>query len=262
MLSKVEEDKLQELESKYYMVPILVKFKETITRLSEQMDTKQAWILIWDELHNIMVDSKSEVDVLLEERKSKGIIRDVAQARKTIAGSGFSNLFVYTFLKNKSIGNIGQHIFITDKTKNTLFSSIITVEVDGETQKPDMDLIIYSEQNKSISKCMIFSLKTSLRERAGQTYRWKLLMEIAQTEGPLRDKYGIRYAPTIQPLVCFATINFYNEIHQPQHRGMFKFFDKSFIAKSEGSELVSPLSRLITFLTDYFQRDSSSENRE
>lgn len=40
---------------------------------------------------------------------------------------------------------------------------------------------------------MILSIKTSLRERAGQTYKWKLLMEIATTENPIKEKYNISY---------------------------------------------------------------------
>ncbi len=43
------------------------------------------------------------------------------------------------------------------------------------------------------------------------------------TESILKEKYNISYNPPILPLVCFATVNFYNEINNPQHRGMFKF---------------------------------------
>ncbi len=75
-----------------------------------------------------------------------------------------------------------------------------------------------------LKKCLILSLKTSLRERATQTYKWKLLMEIAYSDSKLKEKYDIVYDPPILPLVCFATINFYNEIDRPQQRGMFKFF--------------------------------------
>ena len=37
------------------------------------------------------------------------------------------------------------------------------------------------------------SLKTSLREKTGQTYKWKLLMEIANAESAIKDKYDISY---------------------------------------------------------------------
>lgn len=86
------------------------------------------------------------------------------------------------------------------------------------------------------------SLKTSLRERAGQTYRWKLLLEIATTENQIKDKYNIAYDSAAMPIVCFATVNFYNEINNPQHRGMLKFFDNAFIGKPVHSEFIARLS--------------------
>jgi type II restriction enzyme len=50
------------------------------------------------------------------------------------------------------------------------------------------------------------------------------------------------------PLICFATVNFYDEINNPQHRGMFKFFDKAFIAKPINKNFISPLSHLVDFV--------------
>ena len=115
-----------------------------------------------------------------------------------------------------------------------------------------MDILFYSIAPKSrkIDNCAIVSLKTSLRERAGQTYKWKLLLEIATTKNSIKDKYQIRFDAKKMPLVCFATINFYDEINQPQHRGMFQFFDASFIGKQVKSEFVKPLSYIIDFLQD------------
>jgi type II restriction enzyme len=47
-------------------------------------------------------------------------------------------------------------------------------------------------------------------------------------------------------------VNFYNEINSPQHREMFKFFDKAFIGKSvqPESEFVVPMSNLPSFVND------------
>ncbi len=119
-------------------------------------------------------------------------------------------------------------------------------------QKPDVDLVIYSlDSNAKLHKCLILSLKTSLRERAGQTYKWKLLMEIASTESSLKEKYDISYNPPILPLVCFATVNFYNEINNPQHRGMFKFFDCAFIGKNiQTGDFIKPLRSLIDYISE------------
>ena len=206
---------------------------------------------MFNEIYNILSEAKEDVEEILNQRKEKGKIKDIRQAMKSIAGNTFSNAIIYIFLNNKVIGNIKENIFITSKKSQVKnFNSIATINVDGETQKPDCDLIIFTEkENREINKCMIISLKTSLRERAGQTYKWKLLMEIATCDNPIKDKYNIAYNPDKMPLICFATVNFYNEINNPQHKGMFKFFDHSFIAKNvDDKKFISPLSHLIEFV--------------
>jgi len=72
-------------------------------------------------------------------------------------------------------------------------------------------------------------------------------MEIATTDNPIKDKYNISYNVSEIPIICFATVNFYNEINNPQHKGMFKFFDMAFIAKEINVNFISPLSNLIDF---------------
>ena len=153
-------------------------------------------------------------------------------------------------MHNKLQLNIKSNVFITSKRSEIKdFDKIATIKVGNETQKPDVDLIIYTKKEDiTIDKCIILSLKTSLRERAGQTYKWKLLMEIATTENPIKEKYDIEYNPDSLPLVCFATVNFYNEINSPQHKGMFKFFDNSFIGKPINNEFINSLSNLIDYV--------------
>ena len=183
---------------------------------------------------------------------NKGEIKDEKQALKSIAGNSFSSTLEYVFLKNKELENVRHDIFITSKiSKVPSFKEISTINVDGETQKPDCDLVIYSlNEDETLKKCMILSLKTSLRERAGQTYKWKLLMEIATSNNPIKEKYNINYNPKRMPLVAFATVNFYNEINNPQHRGMFKFFDKSFIAKNIDADFIARMSTLPNYINE------------
>lgn len=239
-LRKDELDMYQSIVDKYYMKPVILKISEAIG--------EKGILQTFDYLHPIFLSTKESVDVLLEARKAKGEIKDVSQARKSVVGSMFSNCIVYLFLEAKKSGFVNTNIFVTNKTNDLRFKKMITILVDGETQKPDMDLLFYSENEElAIHKCMIMSLKTSLRERAGQTYKWKLLMEIALGESALKDKYNITYNPDQMPLVCFATINFYNEINNPQHKGMFKFFDESFIGKPIHSDFISNLSTIVKF---------------
>jgi type II restriction enzyme len=246
-LTKEEKNQLSEISETYYMKPGISLLKKKIDLTD---DKKTAWKNSFDCLHELLLSSKKNVDDLLEKRKDRGEIISIDQARKSIAGNAFSKLLEYVFIQNKVYNNIKPEIFITSKKSQVKdFDQIATICIDGETQKPDCDLIIYSlKSNNEINKCMILSLKTSLRERAGQTYKWKLLMEIATTENPIKEKYGISYNPKALPLVCFATVNFYSEIDNPQHRGMFKFFNKAFIAKNVDRDFISKLSKLPEFV--------------
>lgn len=246
-LSKSEFLRINEIQTKYYMKPILERIDKFV---KTGKTNKLMWIKVFDEIHKLMIESKEDVEKHLIRREKSGEIKSKDQARKSIAGAVFTNIIIFVFLKNKEIGNISKDIFISSKHKSLKgFEKISTIYVDSETQKPDCDLVIYKlKQDNSIDKCMIMSLKTSLRERAGQTYKWKLLMEIASSDNEIKKKYNIRYNPDEFPLVAFATVNFYNEINNPQHRGMFKFFDKSFIAKNIDVDFINRMSSLVDFL--------------
>jgi len=248
-LTDYEKKILKRVSQPYYMEPPL-KYIRSILQTSK--NPKLEWRNIFDKLYEILVNSKNEVDRLLEQRAEKGEIKDVNQARKSIAGNAFSNLFIYTFLKNKIYENIKHTIFINNRISEIKgFKNIATIQVGNETQKPDVDIVIFTQKtNGSIDKSIILSLKTSLRERAGQTYKWKLLLEIATSDNPIKNKYEISYQTQQVPYICFATVNFYNEIDNPQHRGMFKFFDEVFIAKPIERDFIKPLSKLIDFVND------------
>lgn len=240
MLTRDEQLQLKLIEDIYYMKPILTKLKEK----AREVGTVGAF----DYIYEVLIASKNDVEKMLDQRIKDKEITDKSQARKSIAGAAFSNMMQYLFLKSKEEKKVKDNIFITNKTKNSVFEDMVTIHVDGETQKPDMDLIIYSlNEQGSIDKCMIISLKTSLRERAGQTYKWKLLLEIAIGGSEIKKKYNIQYLAKKMPLVCFATVNFYNEINNPQHRGMFKFFDNSFIGKPLKSDFISNLSKIVDY---------------
>ncbi|NJL89648.1 MAG: hypothetical protein HC916_07500 [Coleofasciculaceae cyanobacterium SM2_1_6] len=249
ILSKDESDFLRELPNIYYMEPIKIRVDSWV----EASENPQiGWLEVLNHLNAILREAQSDVEQLLDNRLLAGEIKDKSQARKSVVGNAFSNIIIYVFIQNKLSGNILEGLYITAK-KSTIkgFERISTINVGEETQKPDMDLIIYSlKENSDLNKCIILSLKTSLRERASQTYKWKLLMEIAMSDCEVRDKYEIFYNPPTVPLVCFVTVNFYNEINNPQHRGMFKFFDRAFIGKPlapQETDFIYPLSNLIDF---------------
>jgi type II restriction enzyme len=237
MLTATEIKKIAQIKNAYYMPPLLAKIEEIATNVGYDG--------VLDNLHDILRNCQSDVEKILELRKASGEIKDIAQARKSVVGSIFSLAIVYCFLQKKALGELRENLFLTDNTKSKVFKEFTTIEVDGETQKPDMDLVFWSGKETEAEKCMIVSLKTSLRERAGQTYKWKLLLEIATADDcSVKEKYNIRHISQKMPLVCFATVNFYHEIDQPQHRGMFKFFDGAFIGKPIERDFIQPLSQL------------------
>lgn len=248
-LTNEEIKDLNKIENIDYMLPTLKGINNFVFKNGND---KESWKKVLSHLYTILKEAEPEVRKLLDNRKQKGEIEDINQSIKSIAGNAFSNSIVYIFLKNKIYENIKPHIYITSKkSKVRNFEKLTTINVDGETQKPDVDLIIYTKKiGGEVDKCIILSLKTSLRERAGQTYKWKLLMEIATSQNSIKDKYNISYDATYMPIICFATVNFYNEINNPQHRGMFKFFDKAFISKPIKENFISPLSDLIDFVNE------------
>jgi len=251
MLNKEENKTLESIKANPYMRKTIA-LVENFVKKHASKDKKVAYLAVFDEVFRILNEAKSFVDEYLADRKAKGEIKDEKQALKSIAGNSFSSALVYIFLKNKELNNIREDIFITSQlSKIPSFREVSVINVDGETQKPDCDLVIYSlNENETLKKCMILSLKTSLRERAGQTYKWKLLMEIATSDNSIKDKYNIDYNPEKMPLVAFATVNFYDEINNPQHRGMFKFFDKSFIAKNVDADFIARMSTLPNYVNE------------
>jgi type II restriction enzyme len=249
MLNLEEQKALESIKAIPYLEKTIALIEDFVDAYPTK-DNNVAYLAVFDEIFRILNEAKSFVDEYLNMRKTKGEIKDEKQALKSIAGNSFSLALAYIFMKNKEIGTIRDNIFITSKiSKVPSFEEITIINVDGETQKPDCDLVIYSlNEDNTLKECMIMSLKTSLRERAGQTYKWKLLMEIATTDNPIKEKYNIDYKATKMPLVAFATVNFYDEINNPQHKGMFKFFDKSFIAKNIDTDFIDRMSTLPKYI--------------
>ena len=108
---------------------------------------------------------------------------------------------------------------------------------------------------------MNFSCKTSCRERAGQTYKWKLLSDLASCDCDHKegnDKcpvniYQLEYSSQRKIKVCFITADFYDEIAQPQIAAMFNFFDYSYVAKPTSNiTTIKPLEDVIDDINNCF----------
>lgn len=243
---------LRGLSKIYYMQPIKKRIDDWVKQSGNQ---QVGWRKVLDHLSEILRDAQDDVEKILDTRLASGEISDKPQAHKVIAHKILSNTIIYIFIQNKFFDNIYEQIFITsNKSVVPDFEKISTISVGEDIHRLDMDLAIYSfKENLALNKCIILSLKTSMRERADRIQEWKLLMEIAMSDCEVRDKYEISYNPPTIPLVCFVTVNFYNEINNPQHRGMFKFFDRAFIGKpidSQSTDFIYPLSNLIDFANE------------
>lgn len=211
--------------------------EQTAAGLSEDAARKAATKMILSRLHDIMRAAQPLVEQVIINRVTSGEIQSADQARKTAAGNVFQQMLAYAIAQNVLIGNITKQIVVTMSVKN-LIEQYAAIQVDEDILKPDSDVIVYSLENGN-NPIMNFSCKTSCRERAGQTYKWKLMCDLATCNCDHKDgnpncpatKYNLSYTPNRPILTCFVTTDFYNELGNPQISAMFNFFDYSYIAK-------------------------------
>lgn len=218
---------------------------------------KQAYKLVLSHLHDVMRGAESLVEIKINDRINRGEIQDASQARKSAAGNIFQQMIAYVLAKNVLLGNISKNVIVTTSTKN-LIEEYAAIRVGDDIQKPDSDILVYSpDANTPI---MNLSCKTSCRERAGQTYKWKLLCDLATCNCDHKDdnlncpatKYGLAYTATKKILVCFITADFYNELTNPQIAAMFHFFDFSYVAKETCVPNIAALNRIIDDINSVF----------
>ncbi len=108
-LNTDEKKDLEQIESLYYMKPILKKLEIFI------QTQKSNYKLAFNKIYDIFLETEKDVRKLLQQRQTNKEIQDVSQAMKSIAGNAFSNCMIYLFLKNKIAGNIKPYIYITSK---------------------------------------------------------------------------------------------------------------------------------------------------
>lgn len=185
---------------------------------------------------------------------------DSGQSSVSVAGHNFQALVGYCLEINRLVRNLPEDIKIELRpSRHRIVRKYATIEVGGgEAQRPDVDILISMEPETA--PIMICNCKTSLRERAGQTYRWKLLMDMAmcRCEHDLScpmNKYNLKYEPGREILVTLITGDFYDERHSAQQRGMFTFFDNVFVSQTiEEFANVQRLSKIVTTLNKIYNQ--------
>ncbi|MCG2693412.1 BsaWI family type II restriction enzyme [Candidatus Parcubacteria bacterium] len=226
---------------------------------NRKLKEKDALIVILDYLTEVLLNSKDGVFKMIKKRG-----KDIQQASKSAAGNNYQALIAYALNRNIEAGNLPKNLVVALKPKkHPLVEEYTSIKVGKEIQKPDIDVLIYQEKPKT--PLIVCSCKTSLRERAGQTYRWKLLLELATADPkhlqenpdcPI-NKFKIEYKYERKIYVAIIIADLYNEINQPQQRGMFSFFDLAYVAdykKGKILETVKPLSKIIQELNKIYSK--------
>lgn len=254
-------DSMESMRSqRRYWEPTLIAFNNKLQEIvaKKGVDKKKALVIILDYLAEVLENSEPEVMKIILARK-----KDVKQTRVSVAGNNFQALVAHGLMENILAENLPPIHVVLKPKKHPIVQKYATIKIGGEIQKPDMDILIYQEKPKT--PLVICSCKTSLRERAGQTYRWKLLVDLATAdpnhlkqhpECPI-NKYHIEYQSDRKVYVIMITADLYNEVAQPQQRGMFAFLDRAFVADKGRREFpshVQPMSEIISYLRSIYGR--------
>ena len=222
-INRSNRKELKSVRGRYYMAPMLRLFEDKITSQGLPDATNY--------LSAVMRAAQPEVEMILEARKKAGKIKSIDQTRKTVAGNAFQALVFYALASLQAGGYIPAHLIFTLKTQKDPRLGGSVIQVGPETIRPDVDLLVYSKRENM--PVYIYSLKTSLRERGGQTHRWKVLLDIVTAENcrSIKEKYDLQYAGQADFRMGLITTNFYDEITSPQQRGLFRFFDHVYLTK-------------------------------
>jgi len=264
IISEILELQLRSIEDKEYMIPTINEYNNFIsTYVADGCDISTAHKLVLNDLSEIMWTSKNSVNEIIERRIQDGIITSASQARKSVAGLNFQRIVVYCLINNVLKGNLPEIIIILNPKKSKykdIINNHLVINVLDDEQKPDCDLLIFDPANEN-SSIVMGSCKTSLRERAGQAYRWKLLYDLAKCRCehiencelcPI-SKYNLNTNGEKDVKFGLITGDFHNEISQPQNQGMMAFFDYSLVTKPiDESDNTKRMDTIIKYLNSVF----------
>lgn len=263
---------LNNLERREYLRPTIKEFNRKIGGLIKDGYSKsEAYILVFDYLTEIMRRSQKGVEEIIQNKIKMGEISDASQSRVAVAGLNFQGIITYALIQNILLDNL-PNVVVAFRPKQSKYKKLLEkyteITVGDETQKPDVDIMVFDPNNES-APIVVYSCKTSLRERAGQTYKWKLLYEMATSKCKYIEKsddcpvkkYKIGFSGGRKVLVGFITADFYNEVSSPQLRGMLSFFDFSYVSKPNiGLKKIRNLSKIIEDLNEIFGKQNKARS--
>lgn len=257
---------LNKLSRGEYLKPTIAEFNNKLKELMDNgLSDREALIAVLDHLTEIMRNSQEHVEKIIQGKITTGEIRDASQSRVAVAGNNFQRLIIYALILNILRDNLPPVMVAFRPKQSKKYRKILEkytkITIGDEIQKPDVDIMV-TEPNNENTPVVIYSCKTSLRERAGQTYKWKLLYDMATAKCRYNKEYhdcfvkqyNMEFRGKKKVLVGFITADFYDEVTSPQHRGILSFFDFSYVSKPNVSfEKVKTLSKIIDDLNDIFR---------
>lgn len=221
----------------------LTPYREVLKGLiDKEASSLKETIQLLDRMKELLYQCEPECRRIAEKR---GV--NIRQSGVSVVGSLFSWGVHYLLIKIQELGGLPLELNFSISKDHELVRKYATIEVGDERLKPDMDLLIFSEREDT--PLLIFSLKTSLRERAGQTHRWKLVLDIALHCKELKEKYALDYKVERDVKLGFITTNFYGELKDPQHRATLRFFDYVYLARDD-VRVGPPVKRLSEIVED------------
>lgn len=266
---KINKKTKEKIEKKtYYFSAIKSEFEKSVKKHGSVKEAMNYF-------SEIMNNAQDAVEEILDKRQRDNLIDDKDQARKSVAGNGFQKLITYALIVAQENNELNKNIVITSASKShPIISSYAEIKVGEDSQKPDVDLLIYyindheiltkkqvsaNEDIDTLNRGLLtkpismYSIKTSLRERAGQSYRWKLLLDIAENSKKLREIYDMEYNSQTTFYYNFITADFYNEVKNPQQKGMIRFFDHAYVTKKSAASPIKTMSNIIKDLNKIYK---------
>jgi len=176
----------------------------------------------WDIFEEILEDYErnnylENIQEILEagqskvEERAKIAGKDIDQVKKKAAGDYFQRLVVYAILDEAQEN--GYRVLYDPQLDSHQELSSLDLDFEGESVKPDTDIVIYDPENDS--PIHIFSCKTSLRERLTQSAMWKMFYSVSShdCDDPTCPSHNYNQSGTDREvLVGFITIDWYDEL--------------------------------------------------
>jgi len=261
---------LENLHKRKFIKPAFAEYKKCIEYFEDKIPLEDTYITLLDNLTTILNMATKETIAEIEKKsENKKFIDDRARQKsientiRSVAGNNFQALIARCLIDNIEVGNLSNILISIQANNNRDIKDYTTIYVKEDFQKPDLDIVAY-DLERSKSPIVSYSCKTSFRERAGQTYKWKLLYDIVTSKcnkdnsdpNCLRKKYELNFKGNKEIFVGLICADFYDEILNPQIEGMINFFDYFYISKSlTGSKKVPSLSMIISDLNKLFPRN-------